>query len=251
MKPVIGITPSPIVETSASGTHERYALSSYYVDAVLAAGGLPLILPPQDGHTEELLSIVDGLLFSGGADLDPALYGDTELHPKTYDVHPLRDRFELELLRAAIERDIAMFCICRGVQVLNVACGGSLIQDVPDQYGTTIPHRQQEAGYRSNEPSHAVVVDPDSTLAKAYGGTSVAVNSYHHQAIKDPAPDLIVTGRADDGLIEAVEHPGRSFVVGVQWHPEMLFRDHPEHLTPFRALVEAASVRRLASTKGD
>lgn len=249
MKPVIGITPSPIVETSASGTHERYAIAASYVDAVLAAGGVPVVLPPQDDHAEALLGLVDGLLFSGGADLDPAIYGDREVHPKTYDVHPLRDRFELALIREAIARDIPTFCICRGIQLLNVARGGTLYQDVSDQFDAGLPHRQQDAGFLHHESSHAVSAAPNSALARAYRTTTIPVNSYHHQAVKDVAPGLAITGHAEDGLVEAVELPDKAFVVGVQWHPEMMFREHPEHLAPFRSLVEAAAARRLSGVE--
>jgi putative glutamine amidotransferase len=249
MKPVIGITPSPIVETTSSGTFERYAISSYYVSAVAAAGGVPLVLPPQDGDVETLLGLIDGLLFSGGADIDPNYYGETELHPATYDVHPLRDRFELELIRVAIERDYPSLCICRGIQLLNVACGGSLYQHVPDQYDAAIPHRQQEAGYQTHEPSHSITVEPGSLLATAYGAITIRANSYHHQAVKKIAPSLRATGWTEDGLIEAVELHEKSFVLGVQWHPEMMFQAHPEHLAPFKALAEAATVRRLAGAR--
>jgi putative glutamine amidotransferase len=249
MKPIIGITPSPIKETSASGTHERYSLSSAYVNAVLAAGGIPFILAPQDGNADRILAIVDGLLFSGGADLDPAIYGDAEVHPKTYDVHPLRDRFEIELIRGAIERDIPTFCVCRGIQVLNVALGGSLYQDVSDQFDSTILHRQQEAGYESNQPSHDVAAEPESLLADTYGSIRIPVNSYHHQAVKDAAPGLNVSARSTDGLVESVEMPNRAFVLGVQWHPEMLFQEHEEHLAPFRQLIAAATSRRLAEAR--
>ena len=251
MKPVIGITPSPIVETTASGTHERYAIAASYVNAIIAAGGIPLVLPPQDSNADALLAIVDGLLFSGGADIDPAFYGDNDVHPTTYDVHPLRDRFELELITKAIEQDIPTFCICRGIQILNVARGGTLMQHVPDQFETDLSHRQQEAGFKSHESSHLVTANPGSTLARAYGSTEIRVNSYHHQAVKDLAPGLTAGGYAEDGLVESVEIPGRLFVLGVQWHPEMMFHQHPEHLAPFKHLIESALSRNLVhSTAG-
>ena len=246
MKPVIGITPSPIKQSSAAGELERYAIASCYVNAVIAAGGVPIILPPQDDNVDALLEVVDGVLFSGGADLDPTIYGDTEVHPKTYDVHPLRDRFELELITKTIERDIPTFCICRGIQVLNVACGGTLYQDVPDQYDAALPHRQQETGHQNHQASHAVSAESGSLLAFSYELNSIPVNSYHHQAVKNVAPGLTVSARSEDGLVEAVEMPGKSFVLGVQWHPEMMFEVHPEHLAPFKQLVIAAIARRLA-----
>jgi putative glutamine amidotransferase len=245
MKPVIGITPSPVRQTSAAGNLERYAIATCYVNAVLAAGGVPIVLPPQDDNVGAILGLVDGLLFSGGADIDPTRYGDTDVHPKTYDIHPLRDRFEIELIREAIDRDVPLFCICRGIQVLNVACGGSLYQDIPDQFDAAISHRQQEIGLEHHESSHDVTAESDSLLAATYESTAIPVNSYHHQGIKDLAPALRVAGRAEDGLVEAVELPGKRFVLGVQWHPEMMFHEHSDHLAPFKYLVEAASARRL------
>jgi putative glutamine amidotransferase len=249
MKPIIGITPSPIRQTSAAGDLERYAIATFYVDAVLAAGGVPIVLPPQDDNVDPILGLVDGLLFSGGADIDPTWYGDTDVHPRTYNIHPLRDRFEIELIREAIVRDIPFFCICRGIQVLNVACGGSLYQDVPDQFASPISHRQQEIGLEHHEPSHQVIVESDSLLAASCDAPTISVNSYHHQAIKDLAPGLRVVGRGEDGLVEAVELPGKRFVLGVQWHPEMMFREHAEHFAPFKQLVEAAAARKLAVSR--
>ncbi|MCC6793050.1 MAG: gamma-glutamyl-gamma-aminobutyrate hydrolase family protein [Thermomicrobiales bacterium] len=246
MKPVIGITPSPFVATTGAGELERYAIAACYVKAVLAAGGIPIVLPPQDGNVESILELVDGLLFSGGADIDPAIYGDSDVHPTTYDIHPLRDRFELDLIKRAVEDDIPTFCICRGIQVLNVACGGTLYQHVPDQHTDAIPHRQGETGHRNHESSHTVVAEPGSLLSAAYGATEIPVNSYHHQAVKDVAPGLHASAASPDGLVESVEIPGKRFVLGVQWHPEMMFESDPLHLAPFRQLVEAAAARRLA-----
>jgi putative glutamine amidotransferase len=247
MKPVIGITPSPIRQNSSAGNLERYAIAACYVNAVLAAGGIPVVLPLQEGNADALLDIVDGLIFSGGADVDPAAFGDTTVHPKTYDIHPLRDRFELDLISRAIERNTPTFCICRGIQILNVACGGTLYQDVPDQFHSPLNHRQQETGHRNHEASHEVEVGSASLLARSYAAATVQVNSYHHQAVRDVAPPLVVSGRSEDGLIEAVELPDRSFVLGVQWHPEMMFEANPEHLRPFTELIAAATARRLST----
>jgi putative glutamine amidotransferase len=250
MKPVIGITPSHMREALAHGTFDRHVLSVNYTNAVIAAGGIPIVLPPQDDHADALLDRLDGLLLSGGADIDPAVYGDTEVHPTTYGIHPPRDRFEFALLHGALERDLPILCICRGIQVLNVGLGGTLYQDVADQYGTAIQHRQQEAGIEAAEPGHAVAATAGGLLADVYGAAEVPTNSFHHQAVKDVAPDLRVEGVAEDGLIEAVSLPTRSFVLGVQWHPEMMFERHAEHLAPFARLVEVATVRSLADARG-
>lgn len=247
MPPIIGITPSPTVDALPHGVYHRFSLAANYVNAILAAGGLPVILPPQERHNGQILDMVDGLLFSGGADLDPSLYGDASVHPQTYGIDKPRDRFELSLIASALERDMPMLCICRGIQVLNVALGGTLIQDIPDQLNREQPHRQHELGIDSSQPSHSVEAAPDSLLAAIYGTTDLRVNSYHHQSIKAPASALTIAAASPDGVIEAVVAASRSFVCGLQWHPELMFHEHAEHLRPFIALVEAAAVRRLAS----
>lgn len=245
MKPVIGITPSISTEHRPQRNDDRFTLARGYVEAVLAAGAIPLILPYQDDHAASLLDLIDGLIFSGGADVAPALYGDTEIHPATYGVSPARDRFEIELILAAIQHDLPVLGICRGIQVLNVALGGTLMQDVPDQYGRSLQHRQQEAGIDTADPGHGVALTPAGRLAAIFGAAEIAVNSSHHQAIRDPAPGLSVEARAEDGVIEAVAHPSSSFAMGVQWHPEMMFERHREQLRPFTSLVEAARAHRL------
>jgi putative glutamine amidotransferase len=245
-KPVIGITPSPMEDTQSHGTFTRYAMATTYTEAVEAAGGVPLVIPPQVGNIEEILAVVDGLLLSGGADVDPARYGDEEVHETTYGVHALRDELEIGLVREAVDRDIPVLCICRGIQVLNVALGGTLIQDIPSQYSTEIIHAQQKAGIAKEEPGHTVAVTPGTLLAETYGQETIDVNSFHHQAVREVAPGLVVNAIAPDETIEAVSRPGSSWILGVQWHPEMMFHAHPEHLRPFSALVEQAS-RRMAS----
>jgi putative glutamine amidotransferase len=249
MKPIIGITPSLSQETFAHGTFERYVLSDNYANAVLAAGGVPVILPPQDNHANELLGRLDGLVLSGGADIDPAVYGDTEVHPRTYGVSHLRDRFELALLREALDRDLPVLCICRGIQVLNVALGGTLYQDVADQFGADLLHRQQDAGIDAAEPGHRVTATDGGLLGEVYRATTLETNSFHHQALKDVAPALCVEARSDDGLIEAVSLQTSSFVLGVQWHPEMMFHRHDEHLRPFERLVSVATARSLVGAR--
>jgi len=241
MKPRIGITPSPAEDVVPHGTSYRNALSTNYSDAVEAAGGIPLILPPQHAdNVSAILDALDGVLLSGGGDIRPALYGDESTHPKTYGIHDLRDSFEIALAREAITRDMPVLCICRGIQLLNVALSGTLIQDVADQWGPEIQHRQSELGIPASEPSHTVVAEPESLLARVYGTTSIATNSFHHQALRDLSPELVAIGRAPDGIVESVERPGSTWVLGVQWHPEMMFRAHEEHLRPFAALIEAA-----------
>ena len=240
MKPVIGITPSPIEDQQPHGLFFRYALSSNYSEAVEAAGGIPIILPPQQGNIDEILDMVDGLLLSGGGDIRPDRYGDGSVHEKTYGIHDLRDELELQLARGAVERDLPVLCICRGIQVLNVALEGTLIQDIAGEYGTQIEHRQHENGIPSSEPSHEVRVECDSLLADVYEADTIQTNSFHHQALKDVSPELRTIATAPDGIIESVERPDSSWILGVQWHPEMMFKAHEEHLKPFNGLVKAA-----------
>jgi putative glutamine amidotransferase len=246
-KPIIGITPSPAEDVQPHGTFTRYAMSSTYTEAVEAAGGVPLVIPPQSGNVEEIVAAIDGLLLSGGADVAPQRYGDESIHERTYGIHPLRDELELALVKRAVAADVPVLCICRGIQVLNVALGGTLIQDIPDQYSSDIEHSQHRAGIANSESGHTVAVTPGSLLADVYGSTSIEVNSFHHQALRDVAPELQVNAVAPDEIVESVSRPASSWVLGVQWHPEMMFRAHPEHLKPFEALVTNASKRRSHS----
>ena len=239
-KPVIGITPSPTTRDLPHGTFHQYGIADTYTTAVEAAGGVPIVIPPQAGNATQIASLVDGLIFSGGGDIDPAAYGDTDVHPKTYGIHPGRDALEIALLREAIDRGIPAFCICRGIQVLNVVMGGTLYQDVEEQYGDAVQHRQQTDETPKEDPSHAVTATPGSLLAEVYGSTTIAVNSFHHQGIKDVGNGLIAVATSADGLVEGVELPNHAWLLGVQWHPEMMYAAHVEHLKPFDGLVEAA-----------
>lgn len=240
-KPVIGITPTPAEHTAPHGTFHRFTLADTYTTAVEAAGGIPLIIPPQDGNIDAILDVLDGLIISGGGDIDPARYGDSTVHETTDGLDEGRDNLELALAERAIERDMPMLCICRGIQILNVALGGTLYQDVADQFSDELQHRQQENNIPKHDPGHSVSVEPDSLMAQTYGQPTVEVNSFHHQSLKDVAPDLKVSAVAPDGTIEGVEHSGKSWVLGVQWHPEMMYAAHEEHLRPFSALVKASS----------
>lgn len=246
MKPLIGITPSLTTDVMPHGTFERYVIASTYVEAIALAGGIPLVLPPQDDNVSPLLGAIDGLLLSGGADIDPVRYGDETVHPTTYGVSAPRDRFELALVEAAVVQDVPLFAICRGIQVLNVALGGTLIQDVADQYSPQLQHRQHDAGIERDEIGHGVALAADSQLATIYGTESIGVNSFHHQAIRETARDLVPIGWSEDGLVEAVALPAKRFVLGVQWHPEIMVHRHSVQLEPFRALVDAARSRKLA-----
>jgi putative glutamine amidotransferase len=248
MKPVIGVTPSPSTDTIGPGTFRRYAMAATYTEGVEAANGIPLVIPPQDNNIEAILDRIDGLLFSGGGDIDPSRYGDNDPHENTYGIDELRDRFELDLFTAALQRDMPILCICRGIQVANVALGGTLIQDIAGQYSNEIEHRQHVAGYRAADKSHQVKAEEGSRVHEVYGTTEIETNSFHHQALQEVASELMVIGRAPDGIIEAVDRPASTWFLGLQWHPEMMFKEHEEHLKPFLALVNASVATLDAQT---
>ncbi len=189
-----------------------------YSKAVQAAGGLAVVLPPDDESAEspdETLGLLDGLVLAGGADVDPATYG-ARPHPETNGTWPERDRFELALAHRALERDIPLLGICRGVQMLNVALGGTIDQHLPDALGHE-RHREVSGVFSD----HEVRLEPGSLAAGAVGGETTGVKSHHHQGLAELGEGLVVSGRsAEDDLVEAVELPGRDFVLGVLWHPE-------------------------------
>jgi putative glutamine amidotransferase len=246
MKPIIGITPSAQLETLSHGTFLRYCMSAPYVRAVEAAGGVPLILPPQRDTIGELLAVVDGILLSGGPDVDPARYGDDYVHPATYGIDLERDQFEIDLFDAALNRGIPVFGICRGIQVMNVALGGTLIQDVSTEHpgAAEVGHRQHERGLEDWAVGHEMSA-VDSEPLPIFGNNELGVNSFHHQAIRGLAPDLMPVATSPDGLVEAVVMRANPQVFGVQWHPELMFERDDAHLRPFSRLVEAATKSRL------
>lgn len=196
----------------------RVSLNDSYLRALEGAGLAPVILSP--GMTAEtlraLLSVAWGLVLTGGGDVSPALYGEVR-HETVLGVSEARDRMEFEAIRLADERELPVLAICRGMQVLNVQRGGSLIQDIPSCIPQAVAHSVQEPRCG---PAHEVRVEPGTRLAKIAGEVTFAVNSRHHQALAKPGAGLEVTARAEDGVIEGVEVPGERFVVGVQWHPE-------------------------------
>jgi putative glutamine amidotransferase len=246
--PLVGVSTSEVRAAAASrplpqGEPPRteLALGERYLDAVRLAGGMPVILAPLEGQgIDLLLSRLDAVCLSGGADLDPATYG-VKPHEQLGPTQPELDRFELELARAAVARGMPVLGLCRGMQVLNVALGGSLHQHLPD-LGGEIDHRQERL---SSEPSHRVTLERDSRLTKVIGRRYVEVNSFHHHGLHVLGRGLTVAGRAPDGVVEAVEAPGRRFIFGVQWHAECLV-GRPEHLALFRGLVRAARGHEVA-----
>lgn len=215
----------------------RVRLNEDYVHAVRDAGLVPLILPPRDpGELEALLDLVAGVVLTGGEDVDPAEYG-AETSPKAYAPHHQRDRFELAMVRLAHQRRLPTLAICRGIQVANVALGGTLVQDIPSECPAAIDHERSEERDRR---VHEVILDLGSKLADAVGATAISVNSSHHQALARVADGLRVAARATDGIIEGAEWEGDEWwMVGVQWHPEELVRDgKPWDRGLFRAFAE-------------
>jgi putative glutamine amidotransferase len=230
VRPIIGIT--TYVEPASWGVWhdvEATLIPHAYVEAVTVAGARPVLLPP-DASDADVLSVLDGLVLAGGADLGPQLYG-APAEPLT-DTRPPRDAGEMLLIRAALDADVPVLGVCRGMQLLVVAAGGRLHQHLPDVLGHE-KHRPAPGVYGS-QPARFT----EGSRIAALMGDDVEINCYHHQGVADPGT-LTVTGRADDGLPEAVEDPARRFVLGVQWHPEVT-RD--ERL--FGALVRAADERR-------
>jgi len=267
MRPRIGIT-----SWHYRDDEERWeAVLDGYTRAVLEAGGLPLILPiphagpvlspvearpeprrrawaepgrsgpvlsPVEGPAliEEYLEAIDGLIMTGGADVHPSFYGQIVLE-RCGEIDEERDRFEVELVHAARDRDLPFLGICRGLQVLNVALGGSLYQDLSYRQGTDPAH--QSPRERRGEPAHTVAIAPASRLGEIIGARELSVTSTHHQIIRDLAPDLAISALAPDGVIEAIEGAG-PFLLAVQWHPERMANRHPEQVALFRSLIEAA-----------
>lgn len=239
-RPLIGITCGTNALTLDAG-HPQDLLNTAYSRSVLEAGGIPVILPnlADPDSVGTWLERLDGLLLSGGYDLDPALYGETKLND-TVQVDAPRDAFEIPLIREAAARDLPVLGICRGIQSLNVALGGTLFQDIPTQNPSPIQHRQPEG---RDACTHQVVVMPGSLAARAAGAEGFAANSFHHQAVNEVAPGLVVSGRADDGVVEALEALHARFILGVQFHPEELTAVSAEARRLFRAFVGASAGR--------
>ena len=245
-RPIIGIITSRYVRSSG---YVVLGIGENYVRAVEVAGGVPLLihLTTDQGVLDALYRRCDALLFAGGEDVDPAHYGAPR-HPKLGSVVPLRDEVELALARRAAADRKPILGICRGIQVLNVALGGTLYQDIPAELPAASDHYATAAASDRAVTPHTMELAPDSWLAEQLGATSIAVNTLHHQSVRDTAPGLRVTGTAPDGVIEAVEGSGAGFVVGVQCHPEELVGPgDPRWRNLFRAFVQVAAEAGVAA----
>lgn len=232
-RPRIGVTTG-----GRDVTDGKLRLTFDYVDAVRRAGGLALLLPPGESALDAVLAACDGFVLTGGGDVDPSLYGG-RAHAEVYGVDRSRDDAEFALARAIVARRIPALCICRGLQVLAAAHGGTLVEHVPDEYGDRVRHRGDD---RFQE--HPVRVDADSRLARALGGIACSTASWHHQSVRDPGRDLRAVAWAEDGSIEAIEHASHDRLWAVQWHPEHTAARRREQQALFDAVVAAAREAR-------
>jgi len=230
-KPVIGIAPG-------YNGYMTSTISRSYTDAVRRAGGIPFILPQVDDSNAalEITRYLDGVLFTGGVDLDPAYYGESVLN-ESVEIDAHRDTIDILYAKAALERELPILAICRGEQMLNVVLGGSLYQDLPTQKPSDIAHRQKSS---LTAPTHSVEVDESSELYRIMGRKSLNVNTSHHQAVKVPSDKVVVTAYSPDGVVEAYENMEKGrWILGVQFHPEMLVRADDSWLALFKAFVKA------------
>jgi putative glutamine amidotransferase len=235
-RPVIGIT----VDTSdATG---RYESPTTYARAVESAGGQPVLLPYKVDHAlvPGFVDLIDGMLFSGGNDLDPSVYGE-DWHPRAIRIDPDRQAFEMAMLAEIERRRMPALGVCLGSQLMNVYRGGSLIQFLPEhERGDALEHRTQ----RGETPRrHPVRINPESIIGRCIGKSEISTNTYHKQAVKNLGRGLKVVATAPDGVIEAFEDPTLPLFIAIQWHPERLI-DEPEHLAPFKLLVEKAAASK-------
>lgn len=245
-RPIIGVPASTALEPWYSPS---FTLPASYLRAVEAAGAIPLLIQPTSSEAtlRALYDQCDGLLLAGGEDVHPSRY-DTAPHPRLELTNAMRDAAELRLTRWALADALPIFGICRGLQLLNVAMGGTLYQDLPSEWPGPIDHAAGDARREFRLLSHSMTLMPDSWLAEMLGAEALAVNSLHHQGIRELAPGLRAIGTAPDGLIEAVEGNGPGFVVAVQSHPELIWEDaDPRWARVFAGFVECCAQRSLHS----
>ena len=219
-KPIIGIFPS------FNNEKNQVFIDSVYIDEIVDSGGIPYIIPisPDPERNIEFIESIDGLILSGGVDIDPKYYGE-ENTGKSVEISPIMDESEAVLVRLAMEADIPILGICRGMQSLNVFCGGTLIQDIPSEYGESVIHRLDNP---NDAAFHNITIEKASPLSDAIGFGVHHINSYHHQAIKELAPGFCTAAVADDGIIESIYCENKKYVLGVQWHPERDYHAVPD-----------------------
>jgi putative glutamine amidotransferase len=235
--PLIGLTTSETIDAYP----ERAYTNAAYINAVQRVGGVPVLLPPQLVGTarDALWSRLDALVLTGGGDIDPARYGQPA-HTTVYEVSPARDDLELDLTCRALAEGVPLLAICRGIQVLNVARGGTLVQDITAAGSSLIQHSQKD---KRHVATHGVKIETGSRLAAILGGMALEVNSLHHQSIDVPGDGVRIVARSLDGIVEGAEIPEHPFALAVQWHPEELVGHDPAARNLFHALAEAAHRR--------
>jgi putative glutamine amidotransferase len=238
-KPIIGILVNMLItENGLFPGMKRAAISHDYVQAIVRAGGVPVLLPVvnDEESIKGQVGQVDGILLSGGYDVNPLLYGEEPFRDLDA-IFPEVDEHHILSVKIAAALGKPMLGICRGLQVLNVAFGGTLYQDIAQFSGNCLKHFQK--GQR-HVPSHTVELIQDTVLSKIFAKDSIVTNSFHHQSVKDIAPGFVVNAKARDGIIEGIEKKAGTFILGVQWHPEMMADQFPDMLLVFKAFVDAA-----------
>lgn len=240
-RPIIGIA-TQTLDASVGKLPPSWALGQAYVRVLVDAGAVPWLIPLLEGEDtlRAICAHLDGVFLTGGVDVDPVRYGE-ERHLLCDPSDPARDQTEIALVRWALTEQKPVLAVCRGIQLLNVACGGSLYQDLTALYPQAIKHDYFfTAGHRRDFLAHPVQIEAGSHLARVLGTEQSQVNSMHHQGIKQLAPGFRASAFAPDGLVEGIEKPGERFVIGVQWHPEELTANHPPMRRLFREFVTAA-----------
>ena len=225
-KPLIGIT------SYSRNEENRFTLPAKYIESIERAQGIPVLITPVTERSEELIGRLDGFILTGGADVDPATYGG-ENDPTVYGVNPERDQFELALARAVAENAVPLLAICRGIQVLNVAMGGTLVEHIPNVYGESVIHRDE----RFDKVEHIVSIFPESRLTEIMGVTEFNCPSFHHQCVRDIAPEFIICSQSEDGVVEAIESAKYPKIIAVQWHPEYISESDASQQRLFDTLV--------------
>lgn len=246
MKPTILITSyhvgkEELREKRARGKEEQdISICTWdYINAVMVSGGTPLVMPNVEGeeNIDAYVKLADGILFSGGEDVHPRYFNE-DIKVGNLTICERRDSFEMQLAAKALPSDMPLLGICRGMQLLNIAAGGNIYQDIGAQYETSLRHSNPESS--KTDIIHKVQLAEGTRLSRLYGSGPKGVNSFHHQAVKDVAPGFRVSAFSEDGLVEAYEQAVGRFLVGVQWHPEMLFEKYPEELKLFKSFIESA-----------
>ncbi|MDF2681327.1 MAG: hypothetical protein K0R47_2517 [Brevibacillus sp.] len=233
MKPIIGVT------TFLSESSKYSSVSKNYIDSIYAAGGLPVNIPIVTNETnyDEFIDMVDGILFTGGNDIAPYFYGENPVK-ELHSMSSIRDEYELSLFKSAYAKNMPIFGICRGIQLINVALEGSLYQDINSQCPGTLGHYPEHTA--SDEFYHSVQINKDTQLYEIFGTERIFTNSFHHQSVKALGKNLVATAFSEDGIVEAVESTEDRFLLGVQWHPECMTKRHPMFLKLFHTFVQAS-----------